>query len=41
MTAAIAAPFGLSYLISLNRGNSEQYACYTADESIPPFIFSD
>jgi hypothetical protein len=41
MTAAIAAPFGLSYLIALNRGNSEGYACYTADASIPPFTFGD
>jgi hypothetical protein len=41
LTAAIAAPFGLSYLIALNRGNSEGYACYTADESIPPFVFGD
>jgi hypothetical protein len=39
LTAAIAMPFGLSYLISLNRGNSDVYACYTADESIPPFTF--
>ncbi len=41
MTAAIAAPFGLSYLIALNRGNSGAYACYNADASIPPFIFGD
>jgi hypothetical protein len=39
MTAAIAAPFGLSYLISLNRGDSVGYACYTSDQSIPPFVF--
>lgn len=39
LTAAIAMPFGLSYLISLDRGNSDVYACYTADESIPPFTF--
>lgn len=40
MTAAIAAPFGLSYLVALNRGDSEGYACFTADESIPPFVFA-
>jgi hypothetical protein len=40
MTAAVAMPFGQSYLVSLNRGNSDVYACYTADESIPPFTFA-
>lgn len=40
MTAAISMPFGLSYLISLNAGDSGRYACYTADESIPPFAFA-
>ncbi len=40
MTAAISMPFGLSYLISLRAGNSGRYACYTADQSIPPFVFA-
>lgn len=40
MTAAISMPFGLSYLISLNAGDTGDYACYTADESIPPFTFA-
>lgn len=40
MTAAISMPFGLSYLISLNAGDTGKYACYTADQSIPPFTFA-
>ncbi len=40
MTAAISMPFGLSYLISLNAGDTGAYACFTADQSIPPFTFA-
>lgn len=41
MTTAISLPFGMSYLVSLNVGDSEGYACYIADQSIPPFVFED
>lgn len=40
MTAAISMPFGLSYLIALNAGDTGEYACFTADQSIPPFTFA-
>lgn len=38
MAYAVSAPFGLAYLVALNRGDTEGFACYTADESIPPFV---
>jgi hypothetical protein len=39
MDTAVALPFGLSYLIGSGQRTNKYYACRTADESVPPFVF--
>ena len=39
MDTAVSLPFGLSYLIGMGQRTNRFYACRTADESIPPFVF--
>lgn len=41
MAYNVSLPFGASYLVSLNRGTSGDFACWNADDSVPPFVFSD
>lgn len=41
MAYAVALPFGASYLVSLNRGSSGDFACWRADDAVPPFVFAD